>query len=440
MSTRSSDSSLIWQCGISDLTLCFANTYRRTGYRGGIRDSRMADRWWGEWIQQNISAAKAKSAKAVEFLKRDLVEFTQVIQHDTATTIAATASVVRERLCIEEPIEGSQKITKALSNFFGAISDAIACKVEELAAPQVKIPKENCPRSSDPYDSSKVRLGNLQDDSTTYCSEPDEHYDSWLSEFSLEDEKYAISDLLVNNESMRHLYTQLVPLEVTHVDFWCRYFYRVYQLQQEEAKRTALKQRAEQTVYAEDLKWEDDEDDWDDPNELICADFKSIDLNVVSEERKSNSSQSRKCKTEDSLGISKPCFSEAFLKTVERDESKHAAQEEKLFHRQFANEGISVREDTPAFEDYPMSVSNFVPSYHDGVLLQSNTSQDGIFELDSNIGQSALYKEKNESSSGFAEDWDEDLALDMTEEEIQMTLSRAEASGELESGEWDDWV
>ena len=33
-------------------------------------------------------------------MKRDLTEFTQVVQRDTACTIAATASVVKEKLTV----------------------------------------------------------------------------------------------------------------------------------------------------------------------------------------------------------------------------------------------------------------------------------------------------------------------------------------------------
>ena len=33
-------------------------------------------------------------------MKRDLTEYTQVVQHDTACTIAATASVVKEKLTV----------------------------------------------------------------------------------------------------------------------------------------------------------------------------------------------------------------------------------------------------------------------------------------------------------------------------------------------------
>ncbi|XP_026307546.1 BSD domain-containing protein 1-like [Piliocolobus tephrosceles] len=56
--------------------------------------------WWRSWLQQSYQAVKEKSSEALEFMKRDLTEFTQVVQHDTACTIAATASVVKEKLAV----------------------------------------------------------------------------------------------------------------------------------------------------------------------------------------------------------------------------------------------------------------------------------------------------------------------------------------------------
>lgn len=37
-------------------------------------------------------------------MKRDLAEFTQVVQHDTACTIAATASVVKDKLAVSRGV------------------------------------------------------------------------------------------------------------------------------------------------------------------------------------------------------------------------------------------------------------------------------------------------------------------------------------------------
>ncbi|GLD69483.1 BSD domain-containing protein 1 [Lates japonicus] len=190
--------------------------------------------WWGGWLQQSFQAVKEKSSEALEFLKRDLTEFSTVVQHDTACSIVATATAVRNKLAVEGSSETTEKVKKSLS------------------------------RTTEVYDSSKARLYSLQADPATYCNEPDgppEQFDNWLSSFSLEDKKGEISELLVNSPSIRALYTKMVPAAVAHSEFWQRYFYKVFQLDQEEARRVALKQRAEQTAHTETLDWEEEEED-----------------------------------------------------------------------------------------------------------------------------------------------------------------------------------
>lgn len=53
------------------------------------------------------------------------------------------------------------------------------------------------------------------------------------------------------------LNVQKVPAEISHADFWSRYFYKVHQLQQDEARKLALMKRAEQAQKKEDsISWE----------------------------------------------------------------------------------------------------------------------------------------------------------------------------------------
>ncbi len=90
-------------------------------------------------------------------------------------------------------------------------------------------------------------------------------YEDWLALFDTEEHKGDISDLLVANTDVRAIYTKLVPAVVSNADFWGRYFYKVHQLKQDEARRAALKERADmtssQTLDDEELQWDDDEDD-----------------------------------------------------------------------------------------------------------------------------------------------------------------------------------
>lgn len=429
----------------------------------------MADNWWGVWIQQNIAKAKAKSASAMERLKCDLAEFTQVIQNDTVSTIAATALAFKEKLNVEESTEGCHNISKGLSSFLGAISEAFTPAVEESDVPHVKTVKDKQMRFSEPYDGVKIRLCNLQADPATYCAKPDEQYNFWLSGFSLEDEKWTISNLLVNSPEIRDLYAKLVPNEVAHNDFWYRYFYKVHELHQEEERRTALKERAEQTAHSEDLKWEDDEDEWEGSSIILDAECRPNDVNLVTKEMHSSNpngtfvkpehsleeaslrstmtslSESTlherqllvKIPVEDSRNVKCKTFvgevsqmSEALLE-IEREHSNKGSSKEGVHNKLF--EAKCAGEDTSGSDECLLSTSS--RTNNESMHLLSNIEQNSRLQFDSNVTESSLLKE---STLNSFENWDEEFDLDMTEEEIQMTLSRAEDLGEHEIEEWDD--
>lgn len=45
-----------------------------------------------------------QSSEALEFLKRDLAEFSTVVQHDTACSIVATATAVKSKLAVSTSV------------------------------------------------------------------------------------------------------------------------------------------------------------------------------------------------------------------------------------------------------------------------------------------------------------------------------------------------
>ncbi|KAJ0062615.1 hypothetical protein NL108_004243, partial [Boleophthalmus pectinirostris] len=208
------------------------------------------------------------SSEALEFIKRDLTEFSTVVQHDTACSIVATATAVKNKLAVEGSSETTEKVKKSLSSFLGVITDTLAPPPDKTIDCDVITLVATPAGTTEVYDSSKARLYSLQADPATYCNEPDgppEQFDSWMCSFSLE-KKGEISELLVNSPSIRALYTKMVPAAVSHSEFWQRYFYKVFQLDQEEARRVALKQRAEQSTHTETLGWEEEEED-----DFLCA-------------------------------------------------------------------------------------------------------------------------------------------------------------------------
>lgn len=141
---------------------------------------------------------------------------------------------------------------------------------------------------------SQARLHAIQLDVGTYCDEPTgpwEKFEEWLRGFDLESKKRDISLLLVANVDVRSLYTQLVrslsssqsvcmspelwictstnllvaasgfpqvPSVVSHADFWARYYYKVFQLEEDEARKAELMRRAEVISQQREEGWDED--------------------------------------------------------------------------------------------------------------------------------------------------------------------------------------
>uniref|UniRef100_A0A4W5PZT8 BSD domain containing 1 n=1 Tax=Hucho hucho TaxID=62062 RepID=A0A4W5PZT8_9TELE len=425
--------------------------------------------WWGGWLQQSFQAVKDKSSEAYEFIKRDLTEFSSVVQHDTACSIVATASAVRSRLAVEGSSDTTEKVKKSLSSFLGVITDTLAppqdmtidCDVITLVATPAG--------TTEVYDSTKARLYSVQADPATYCNEPDgplEQFDAWLSCFSLEERKGEISDLLVNSPSIRALYTKMVPAAVAHSEFWQRYFYKVFQLYQEEVRRVALKQRAEQTTHTEALGWEEeDEDDFLGATSSSRLDFTppleetATQLSPLtpvtmamtplspipspSGERSSTlslSSDSGSLPTQVELRPARPHPAVVELAQKLNKASLEKSEPEGQQEEEREQGQPEVQVEAPAQpEPTGKATAERVTIQAPTTRPETEGPQDlRVFELNSDSGKSTPSNNgKKGSSTDVSEDWEKDFDLDMTEDEVQMALSRVAATGELE--DWENW-
>ncbi|KAM7097751.1 BSD domain-containing protein 1 isoform 3-T3 [Molossus nigricans] len=395
--------------------------------------------WWRSWLQQSYQAVKDKSSEALEFMKRDLTEFTQVVQHDTACTIAATASVVKEKLTTEGSSGATEKMKKGLSDFLGVISDTFAPSPDKTIDCDVITLMGTPSGTAEPYDGTKARLYSLQSDPATYCNEPDgppELFDAWLSQFCLEEKKGEISELLVGSPSIRALYTKMVPAAVSHSEFWHRYFYKVHQLEQEQARRDALKQRAEQSI-SEEPGWEEEEAG---PGpQSPCEENLVIPVEPPTEVTPSESSESISLVTQIANPATTPEAS-----VLPKDLSQ------KLLEASLEDQNLAVdvgetgppppaqsKPHTPAGR--PSGPEPRPPARVE-TLREEVLTDLRVFELNSDSGKSTPSNNgKKGSSTDISEDWEKDFDLDMTEEEVQMALSKVDASGELEDVEWEDW-
>ncbi|XP_027023711.2 BSD domain-containing protein 1 isoform X1 [Tachysurus fulvidraco] len=400
----------------------------------GMCDGLREGVWWGGWFQQSFQSIKDKSSEAIEFIKRDLTEFSTVVQHDTACSIVATANAVKSKLAVEGSSETTEKVKKSLSNILGVITDTLAPPPDKTIDCDVITLVATPAGTTEVYDSTKARLYTVQADPATYCNEPDgppEQFDSWLSTFSLEEKKAEISELLVNSPSIRALYTKMVPAAVAHSEFWQRYFYKVYQLDQEEARRVALKRRAEETTQSESLGWEEEEED-----QFLGASSPSrldFDPPPVATESGALCAASSSSEVPRSHG------------DATSDVTPSVSSDSVSFPTQLENLPDSCPKAPHQDEKQKSTVGAEGAGGKDGAREQEARKEDGVqdlrvFELNSDSGKSTPSTNgKKGSSTDVSEDWEKDFDLDMTEEEVQMALAKADATAEFEDEDWENW-
>ncbi|NWR95008.1 BSDC1 protein, partial [Furnarius figulus] len=437
--------------------------------------------WWRSWLQQSYQAVKEKSTEALEFMKRDLAEFTQVVQHDTACTIAATASVVKDRLAVKGSSGATEKVRKGLSDFLGVISDTFAPSPDKTIDCDVITLMATPSGTTEPYDSAKARLYSLQSDPATYCNEPDgpaELLEAWLAQFSLEEKKGEVAELLATSPSIRALYTKMVPVAVSHSEFWQRYFYKVHRLEQDEARREALKQRAEQSMHQEEPGWEEDEEEFLGMSPLPCANItfpeaaqKESALAALEgshptapkgpsegswaalplEQSPSESSESVSLVTQIANPASVPAAQlQTGAQPAGTTDLSQRLQEATLEEQsslpkppEAAQPSAPAQESAASSE--PAAGTELREGESKGQGRTETQREEGptdlrVFELNSDSGKSTPSNNgKKGSSTDISEDWEKDFDLDMTEEEVQLALSKVEMSGELEDEEWEDW-
>uniref|UniRef100_A0A3B5AZ69 BSD domain containing 1 n=1 Tax=Stegastes partitus TaxID=144197 RepID=A0A3B5AZ69_9TELE len=366
---------------------------------------------------------------------------------------------------VEGSSETTEKVKKSLSSFLGVITDTLAPPPDKTIDCDVITLVATPAGTTEVYDSSKARLYSLQADPATYCNEPDgppEQFDNWLSSFSLEDKKGEISELLVNSPSIRALYTKMVPAAVAHSEFWQRYFYKVFQLEQEEARRVALKQRAEQSSHTETLGWEEEEEDdflgatsSSQLNFTPPLDSSSTQLSSTSTGPTGATLLSPALSPSDTTlsvssdSVSLPTQVDARPEPIATELSK------KLTEASLEDVVDKTQEELrPGKSDLPpeAKVEAVTPpeAAVDGASVRTpaskpeNAKEEGpqdlrVFELNSDSGKSTPSNNgKKGSSTDVSEDWEKDFDLDMTEEEVQLALSKIEASGELDE-DWENW-
>ena len=114
------------------------------------------------------------------------------------------------------------------------------------------------PSPAFPNDSSSLSLIQLQE---RLNSQEEVEYTRWMETYNGEKHVEEISTLLSNNASIKALFTQLVPSELSEQEFWGRYFFKVERAQKKEERRLVLLDKTKQIATEMsnvDFGWDDD--------------------------------------------------------------------------------------------------------------------------------------------------------------------------------------
>uniref|UniRef100_A0A2K5KTL7 BSD domain containing 1 n=1 Tax=Cercocebus atys TaxID=9531 RepID=A0A2K5KTL7_CERAT len=309
----------------------------------------------------------------------------------------------------------------------------------------------------------KARLYSLQSDPATYCNEPDgppELFDAWLSQFCLEEKKGEISELLVGSPSIRALYTKMVPAAVSHSEFWHRYFYKVHQLEQ---VRWSSLGRAGQGTFPScpSLSLSTEELMGISPTSPKEA---KVPVTKTSTFPEGGPGPQSPCEENPVTSVEPPAEvtpseSSESVSLVTQIANPAAAPEapvlpkdlsQKLLEASLEEQGLAVdvgeTGPPPPIHSKPLTPAGHPsgpeprPPARVETLREEAPTDLRVFELNSDSGKSTPSNNgKKGSSTDISEDWEKDFDLDMTEEEVQMALSKVDASGELEDVEWEDW-
>lgn len=205
-----------------------------------------------------IKTLTTKSESVLETYRRDLKEFGSGLKKEleVAQGSLGTVSTVID--------EFGNTVLKSTAQ----IKDAILAADHEFDSSESNnYDNQNNSGQQRRYNRFDTQLRAIQRNVNTYCEEVDDldDYNKWKSGFVLGDVSEVIEKLLAENGAMDNIYKTVVPNNVDHETFWCRYFYRVFKLKQAEDLRASLVKRAI-SREEEELSWDVDDDDDEEEN------------------------------------------------------------------------------------------------------------------------------------------------------------------------------
>ncbi|KAJ0453765.1 putative BSD domain-containing protein [Helianthus annuus] len=236
-----------------------------------------------------VKTITTRSESVLETYRRDLKEFGSGLRKESDLFREVANRAVKD---LPNSIEvGASAIDGVLKSTVEIISQGTDVVLEPSDADDSVNNSVNSEsvRSSRVYSRFESQLNAIQTDVRTYCDDPEDldEYNKWKLGFVLSDMEGEIEKLIGGGGSVEEIYKKVVPNPVDDVSFWCRYFYRVNKLKQQEELRVHFVRRALSVDDEEELSWDvDDEED---------------ETRLPETERKHNSSDNSKTATSNAV-------------------------------------------------------------------------------------------------------------------------------------------
>lgn len=234
------------------------------------------------WATTFVTSAKDKTKSTFEAMKKDINEFSDILQHEANAIASATAQQVskqanmlqhlistsqeedKEEVLKEKDSQISKNSTEAESlnigdklknedkpenenkpekmaedsgNYFGfggfmkqivstvqRLSSEDTTKDEDEFTQELKLPGRKTALD-------QCILLQMQNDRQTFLHQPTQNIDlyrEWLADFNINEYNGEINMLLSNNPKLREIYTEMVPSQIENHTFWNRYFFKVH--------------------------------------------------------------------------------------------------------------------------------------------------------------------------------------------------------------------
>ncbi|RZC39233.1 BSD domain containing protein [Asbolus verrucosus] len=216
------------------------------------------DNWFGSWL----SAARDKSSRVLEFVKKDLEEFGNAVKNEASNVVSTTGNVIEKTFKLDSPDSTASSMKRSFSSFLGQMNTVLNPSPDDSDTEAILIVED-----SETVTLTKLQKAvyELQKNTDTFVNDPDEQlakkFECWLEIIDDQLSEDRINKHLKSSIVLRNQYEKLVPEIVPHSLFWKRYLFKKALLEDDIAHQEAMekKEKKEKAMTTDTVKWDQED-------------------------------------------------------------------------------------------------------------------------------------------------------------------------------------